>query len=430
MKSALMSFIVIALAAGVGVLAFFLFNTIYGKEFEKRIGEMEMIDVSRNAIEAIKSFSKLSLAYSSQRAFRESACFGGLISDKTWYWICNGYPNVPDINEVRSCAEKFTKEYLNSYFVQYELELPLNIFRENFTECTAEITPAEVFSGTYDEGYFWINCSGAKISLASEKFKSSEEINVSYFLVKNRFWYLFRKIAEWAKENVYGGCVCSMTKTCASCPDAIKACAQAAFQSLQEKFEEDESVECEIVEKVSCCHSEFGPECGENEQCAAWSKECEADCHPECAQIPPPRGVCTPQNLLIFKPKEKSTGEKMKYLYFQSAGNCKIWREYRLEGKSSFKCVDHKYYVPSPKGPVPLVFNINVHAGFRVEHPTNGPCEQYVDCTQPNCECPQGFRECTYHLCENGKCVKKTEYVCGTGCPSDECSSDDECSNE
>lgn len=425
MKSMLMPFIIFILVGAAIVFGFFVFNTTYGEEFEEGITEIKILDLTQNMVEAFKAYSQLSLAYSSQEAFRESACKGGLISDEIWPWICNGMPNIPSIESIKSCTSKFTKYFLTIYLDNFSVELPLEIYKEAPDKCEVEVDYIGVITGKYDEGNFWIKCENVKVSFKGKNLSVSDKFNISYFLINNRFWYMYRKIAEWATENYYTNCICSATFNCLSCSDTDK-CAKEALQKLKEKFENDENVSCKWEKNSKCCNTEIGDSCLEEKKCIAWCNKCCVNCMPACIKETEwdkvYLGLCIPSNLVYFKQKNSESNKNV--FYFSPDEMCRIWNEYRLERSDVFICTDHAYYIPSESGPVPLVFTIRVQAGFRVEHPA---CERLVPCDEPNYDCPQGYRKCVYKVCENGMCVEKTKKICNAPCPQDECKNDDEC---
>lgn len=384
MKAQLMPFIILALVAAVTLLGFFVFNTIYGKGFERSMEGIKKIDVAENVIQNLKAYSQLSLAYSSQEAFRESACNGGIISDQPWVWICWG-PNILPVEDIKQCAGKFSKYFLNIYLDNFTVELPLEVYKKGVDECSVEVNESDVWKGKYDEGNFWIKCSNVSISVRGKDISATDVFNASYFIVNNRFWYLYRKVAEWAKESDYASCICKATVSCYDCYQA-EVCAEDALKKLEEKFKDDKNVKCEWEKDSSCCNTETGDMCQEPKECLPWNKNCVINCRPQCiAETTDLLGSCIPQNLVAYASKDINSRKKYNYetLYFSPEKVCKIWYEHKLERKDVFVCTDHKYYVPSASGPVPLKFTIVAEAGFRVPHPV---CEQLAPCEQSHCE--------------------------------------------
>ena len=126
MKGQLIPLVFLILAVSGVITGYVLFNTFYGTKYEKELFNIRVLNIGSDVIEAFKAYLGLSLTYSSQQALRESACFGGLISEQPWAWICNS-PNPLPVEKSKECSEKFIKYYLNVYASNFSIILPLSL---------------------------------------------------------------------------------------------------------------------------------------------------------------------------------------------------------------------------------------------------------------------------------------------------------------
>ena len=245
-----------------------------------------------------------------------------------------------------------------------------------------------------------VNCTNSSVTLSGKNVLLKEDLNVSSFITKNRFWYLYRKVKEWAEENFYGKCICAATMRCGNCKD-VKKCTLEALKRLQAKF--DEFVECKWEGKTShCCREETGSKCMEPSVCLGWDA-CPTMSQLQCLEPPLDSSVCLPEKLITLKghQKERFNLHREKDFPFLTLSNdnkdllcySKIWNEWKLAGKDVYVCEDHKYYIPSPKGPIPLKFVIVARASFRVPHPL---CERIIEC-----KCPKDAKHC-YECIQTG----------------------------
>lgn len=388
MRGQLIPFVFLILLVFGVISSYVFFNIFYGTKYEREISKIKILNMMSNVIEVFKGYLKLSLSYSAHQALRESACFGGMISgQQPWAWICGG-PNPLPAEESKSCSEKFIKYYLNFYASNFSTTLPVEIAKKNFTDCAMDIDIGEIFSGAYDEGNFWVNCTEASMNLLSKNLQIAERLNTSNFVTHNRFWYLFRIITDWANENYYGKCICSATIGCGDC-NSVDQCAKEALKRLQQRF--DDYVECKREESVKCCEHETGPPCNEPRMCLPWPSACQARCELECVDPPLNSSVCLPKGIVAASGNQNTYNiwERLRFSPTDQEISCFSikWDEWRLAGQDLYWCEDHKYYVPSPNGPIPLKFRIIAQASFRVPHPD---CEYLV-----KCDCPPDVTDCS-----------------------------------
>jgi hypothetical protein len=410
-KGQIIPFVFLLLLISGVILGYIFYNVFYGTRFQAHVTTINIIDTVRNVIEYFKSYLGLSLTYSSHQSLREHACWGGTIGEEINHWICNT-PNPVEVEQSKKCLEKYTKYYLNEYNSLFTTSLPIEITKYNFTDNVYGVDAAGVFSGKYDEGYFWVNSSGAKVSISGENIKNMEKIDTSDFITKNRYWYLFRKFYEWAQDNVYGKCMCSIIgcscssssgeEACTICSDAVRDCAKRALDDLQRRF--DNNVTCKM--KQEACMQGRGPPCLSPSDCLAWASSVRGLCTHDC--IDPSVGARScpitskPGIMSLTYSSQNYNIKNDNTAYFindkfslSSHLNCvsDYWHEGRVAASYSYTCEDQKYYVPSDKGPVPLSFKVIALASWRDQDVCRGtiPCScppdatSCADCTSNGC---------------------------------------------
>jgi hypothetical protein len=378
------------LVAGI-MIGYVFFNTYYGFQYKEQTLQISIIDAIGNVAQSLKNYLTLALSYSSNQALREHACVGGTVGSAPW--ICNK-ANPPPVQQSKECLEKYTVFYFDTYYDMFDSSLPVNITKyTNFTKCVYGIDEEGVFSGNYDEGDFWVNCSGATIIISGVNRNATliENLNTTDVVTKNRYWYMFRKFYEWAMADVYSPCICSIigcscssgsgSETCNSCSGPAEGCAETAFIDLKGRFDSD--ISC-IKEKM-CCQQGVGPSCLPPSGCVAWENPCGAKCNHECAEPSVFKRVCPA--VPGIKEEECSVSEssskgtflvkdfKLSYLSFGGC-TCQTWTEGRVAAGYKYTCQDNKYFVPSDKGPVPLMFSVTAYAFWRKPD----ACKNTIDC--------------------------------------------------
>ena len=365
------------------------FHKYFGISYEEELLDIKKIDTARNVIESFKAFSLLSLEYSAQQTLREGACTSGTIT--TGAWICNN-PTPPDIKGIIDCHNKYITYYFSVYLDKFNISLPLN-FKIKHGNCEEKIDKDKIFDGEYDEGNFWIGCKNLSISVYSEDLANYEEFNISLFLTKNRFWYLFRNFYEWALKNVYGKCICECTSSCQGC-ECVKKCAKLALEDLKQRF--DENVSCKIEEK--CCYRELGEICLPPSDCLTWKnpKKCKVGLcgGPFCEILKQKKELCKPKKIRVKKGGIRLLGESNKE---ENSITCysEIWQENKISATHTYSCEDYKYFIPSDKGPIPLIFKVTAHARWK----DHDACRWFIEC-----ECPKDAKDCSE--CKQTGCTK------------------------
>lgn len=397
MKAQLTPIVFVILSASLIVIGYIFFNLFYGTEYKAHLFQIRLLDAIRNLIEDFKNYIKLSLTYSSHQALREHACWGGTIGDERNHWICNG-PNPVEVETSKKCLEVYTKYYLNEYSSLFYTYLPVKILKYNFTDTVYDVDTLNVFAGKYDEGNFWVNSSGSRIVVSNKNINQFEEISTQDFITKNRYWYLFRKFYEWAMDDVYSPCICSIIdcscssnsgeESCSSCNVPVENCASLALNDLQRRF--DNNVTCKMSRE--CCRQGVGPPCLPPSDCLPWESRCAALCTHECRN-PETHARSCPVSVSSFAPFS-NTKDNLAKLYLQSLEcKCDYWREGRVAAIYSYTCEDHKYYVPSNNGPVPLKFVAVALATWRDQDACKGIRK---------CLCPDNATSCDE--CDNSGC--------------------------
>jgi hypothetical protein len=419
MKSQLIPISFFILSVALIIIGYLFYNLFYGKKYESYILHESILDITRNVIESLKNYLQLSLVYSSHQALREHAKAGGLMPAGDW--ICNN-PSPPSIEDSKECLENYTTYYFNFYFSNFNTSLPLSLLKVNFSQCIYGVNERSVLNGENDEGNFWINCSDGKISVFSEDLKAYEELGINYYITKNRYWFMFRIFREWAENNVYGNCICGC---CVSCGDTkcIEKCANLAYQDLQNRFNiYGNEVECKKPEKICIDHQLGSISCTKRNECLEWTDaKCKCSGHfcenptkqkvsyrfylttsTECMSNKDCCELCGPPYTGCYKCESETTTTTIGTTTTTSTTTttiipkkCEYWIENKLASTYSFTCEDHKYYIPSKKGPIPLTFTVLATVRFR---------------------CPDVCRdtmECKYE-------EEKKKYVCPI-CPENEC---------
>jgi hypothetical protein len=390
MKGQLIPFVFMILLVATVMIGYIFYNTFYGTSYQLQVFQTNVIDAVRNLIEDFKDYVKLSLTYSAQQALREHACKGGLIGAAPW--ICNG-PNPVEPEQSKQCLEIYTKYYLNVYASFFNTSLPVKVSTVNFTNLVYDVNRNDVFAKKYDEGNFWVNSSGGKISISATNINEYENVDMNDFVTRNRYWYLFRNFYDWAMADVYTPCICgkiscschsgSGEQVCTSCRDSVEDCAQRALNDLQRRF--DEYVKCDM--RQECCAQGRGPPCGSPCACLAWPNNiCQSECTHTCKEPPQPPPICpvgssgisfSQIGYSVYNPYSNAKTYKISF----SPDECYCHYEARLAAAYHYWCIDYKYNVPSDKGPVPLIFKVGVIAFLRNPCACCGPCE----C--PGCGC-------------------------------------------
>jgi hypothetical protein len=232
----------------------------------------------------------------------------------------------------------------------------------------------------FDEGNFWVNSSKIDVIVSGKNRRLVEQMNITEFVTKNRFWYMFRIFTEWANEDPLSNCICANigcacgsifpVEGCSSgCMWVAESCSNIALIKLQKKF--DQYVKCEKA--IGCCRQGKGAPCQIPipSPCEEWGG-CSLKCEHSCTE-PMLRTSHSQQeykeinqSASSFQIKSYQFGEELEFsTSLRCPGSIFYWYEARFGTSVSFTCKDYKYYVPSPKGPQPLTFSVLAVASFR-----------------------------------------------------------------
>jgi len=376
-KGQITPFVFLILLVSSITIGYIFFNTYYGTRYKFETFQISVIDAVANVILALKNYLALALSYSDLQALREHACLGGTIG--AGGWIVNG-PNPVTVEQSKECLQEYTLYYFNSYLDLYNTTLPVNITKYPYDSCVYGIDESGVFAKKYDEGYFWVNSSkgAAIVSGLNRNVTMFETLDNADFVTKNRYWYMFRIFYEWAMDDIYSPCICGIiacscgtgsgAETCSSCSAPAEKCAKNALTDLQNRFDKlDDNVKCRMDKQ--CCQQGTGPPCGSPPGCQSWlSTTCLANKEHECMEPEVGKRSCP-----IKASKSSSSAlSESKYITLGLQGYSSIslspggcWYEGRVSAGYKYTCEDQKYYVPSDKGPVPLVFSVVAYAFWR-----------------------------------------------------------------
>ena len=144
-----------------------------------------------------------------------------------------------------------------------------------------------------------------------------------------------------------------------------------------------------------------GPACLPPSPCLPWveGNPCPCACNHECSEPPVADvSICLPSKPSVGYSEYVKKPQPFSLLRFSGSDlNCKCsyWHENRLTAHYRYTCTDHKYYVPSSKGPVPLVFSVSASACWRDQDACKG---------MKICECPADAESCKD--CDNRGCCE------------------------
>lgn len=383
------------------LLSYFLLTSRFFK-YSQQTFETRLIDIFENLKNIVNSYAKLSLYYSTTQNFRS----------ESWPWIWNGF-NPLDFNWLKECKESLTTYFYNAYLQKFNTNLPVNIIIEKSDKCYfPDLKEFDVFSGKNDEGNFTVVCNNSEIKISINTTTLYSFINSSNFITNNRYWYLYRKFYEWARENseIFTSCVCNLVSACSDC-SSIEKCYKILLENLKQKFKDDKYINC-YTDPSPCCTYERGEACKREQKfCYYWEKDCYVPNKIECG--------ATINLYLKERNEEKFSESETKVLSNSeiSAVAC-IWEENRIETRRVYTCEDYKYFESSPSGPDKIVFVSIVYAGFRnprgcVEQ-INCACDESdascEDCNPLNDFCKKCILEC--RDCPKKPCIYPPKKIC------------------
>ena len=187
-------------------------------------------------------------------------------------------------------------------------------------------------------------------------------------------------------DDVYSKCVCGCCVSCSGCACA-EICAEKAYKDLVRRFDKD--VVCYEPEERCCEHKYGGISCEPRKVCLDWiDTKCSCIGH-----------FCSPPPTISMSGVDYEIEDNLNTIFFSDLDcNCKYWVENKLAASYDFVCEDHKYYVPSEKGPVPLKFGVTASAKWRCPDSCLGIAK---------CRCPsdaEDCKDCECPPCPNNPC--------------------------
>ncbi|MFH7904056.1 MAG: hypothetical protein QW409_03865 [Candidatus Aenigmatarchaeota archaeon] len=370
------------------LLSLYLSYFQFGKRIEE-ISNIRTIDIFENIKHIIDGYAKLSLYYATTQNFRE----------ESHTWIHNGF-NPLEFEYLKDCKQNWTTFFFNQYLSKFRVDLPVNIEINSVKKCFFDLEKENVFKGLNDEGNFSVFCNSTNVKIYINETFLLDFINSSNFITNNRYWYLYRKFYEWARENAdkFASCVCGLVKSCATC-NSIEICYRGLLESLKAKFKDDEYVEC-YTDPTPCCYQEHGDLCRLPDICQSWQNRCYVGKNYECPQLEENENKKSYSNnyqseYLVYYSKNVVLSDSQDYITEFYCTSC-IWQENRMETHRRYYCIDYKYYESSPSGPKPLEFTAIVYAGWK----------NYVSCiSEVKNKCENKTTECKNCNYVNGKLV-------------------------
>ncbi len=339
--------------------------------------EIKILQLFQNIVDNFKSYLRIALTYSIDRVIDISAKKGGLITKEpqVWYWIYCG-PNIPSFEKIKRCGELNLNYSLNIYISNYKIELPLSLSTQNVTDCLFNLTEADVEKGFHDEGYYFVQCGNTSIKIEiKDKLSSIENIGeIKEFLMNNRFWYIYRKVKEWALEegSKFASCICECTpegchgfqQPC----ECVEKCAEKAFNALKQKFKDDKYISCDMSEIYSeCSRGDLCHQCNVTGNCIN---------EPSCE-------ICKPPSECYFWEDFKRIPKKNLEcaILRQASSTCKKleckWYWGRAGGNFVISCLDNKYFISQFGSPQPLEFNVGLFCALKSCVCLSSSCKEY-----------------------------------------------------
>jgi hypothetical protein len=376
--------------------------------YQVRIQESSITEIILTKItkylDLIKSFSKNALILSTHAG---TSVVGG--EGITFY--CNN-PTPPTTKQMRYELSSQTLRLLNDYLKNYPVSEPLMIIDiENFT-CVD--TPVEGLEQGLNDENFTVNAYGSNIRISSKENNVSSMNEIFELIPENRFWFLYRKLRDWAYlegwkfEKRVCDCLtykfpknCRVMHNCKDCSEFEECFKNAINETAKdmEDFINDPNVECSG--KPTCCYGEK-ERCvpGAEETCGKWdgSRECNT------CDFLPSEELCiekigaSPEKSCETYEKTKdmisfggeTEEQKISKISFSPeeicGGYCVFYEAGYVNVKAQFTCTDKKYQLslPFPEDRY-LKFTIDTKISLQ----RRGINYQQVPCggIPPNCVC-------------------------------------------
>ncbi|MCX6710604.1 MAG: hypothetical protein NTZ02_00765 [Candidatus Woesearchaeota archaeon] len=355
--------------------------------------------------ELLKTYAFHSLKDSATRAAYESAASGA--GAPNGYWISYSSVTKPEIWEANSNISRYAAIFSNNYlssisgtdFGKVKYEDAGDISMINILVSSPDLQENNGKANA-DEG-FLIEGKGTSpmvVKSAESGEESQSQNSYTTYVYPLRYWYLYRKIDDWAMQNLPTQLSCNFMTTyygvgSGSCPAFViderfvDAIAESSFNSLKQEFDSD--VECSYT--VPCKYAKTEILCAPPADCGdcnvVWpmagcgvcdnSAKCVSGANSDSVKCENPSEIPTPPEEPQIKlssicndPNIQITCPYSPYGYGE---------EQTIKFIMNVTCVDKKYQQPvGSSGFENLKFNFLVHVYLtrRTEPP------------RPECVCP------------------------------------------
>jgi hypothetical protein len=356
--------------------------------------------------ELLKTYAFHSLRESATQAAYESAASGA--GAPNGYWISYSSVTKPEIWMAESNISRYAAAFSNSYLssisgtdfgkVKYEDAGDISII--NILVSSPDLDERNGKANA-DEG-FLIEGKGTSpmvVKSADSGEESQSQNSYTTYVYPLRYWYMYRKIRDWARENLPSQLSCNLMATyygvgSGACPafvipdKAVEHIAELSFNSLKQEFDSDVecsyTLPCEYAKTTILCAPPA--DCGDcnvvwptagcgiedtNAKCVSGAKSNDVECE-NPSEIPKPPEE--PQVEFTGVHNEPNVNTKLcpssPYGYGENQ---------TIKFIMNVSCIDRKYQQPvGSDGFENLKFNFLVHVYLsrRTEPP------------QPECNCP------------------------------------------
>jgi len=362
-------------------------------------------------LDYVKHFSRIAFHFSVHEAASQTAKQGGMspgseVSPRSW--ICNAI-DAPELNEVRFALSNETMKFLSNYIKNFETTTILKVNLSQVSCVDFKVNESDLKKGYADESFEAV-ATGSNILISSDEVNLTSINDITERISFLRFWFMYRKFYDWIQR--YGPeyisdtcnaiskiCECQNSGNCENCPkllNELKNSAQDKVKKLENVFN-DPYVKCYY--NITCCVHEYErckDELRGQSGCVIWEKA------PACKEC-----IKAPWNLPC------GLG-----LQGGCTGGCTYYAEVKTSFKTTFGCIDNKYFVSTPNGTKPLEFRVDATIYLRkFDCFLSLPCQAPPD-TIDRCSCepkPNKPDECWY-VCPAIECDCPLPLACSKDC--------------
>lgn len=332
------------------VLVVWISNRFSEVSLQSRLISSEKLNKITKYLDFVKGVSKDSLVLSAHQGTYE-------VARKNMHYICND-PVPPSTNEIRYELSESTKRILNRYIDNIQISdesVKADVSGYNCVDYPVDNMKLNV--GILDEN-FPVSAYGSKIEIVLDENKVSSKNDISESVVRDRFWFMYRKFKDWSRKSKFTELVCENCMdsvcncqgqepitSCGDCPELLQCVRDKVVFFIENELDEifsDPYVECSG--EVNCCYAETEDCVPRYDGCLVWDKE------NECMQCDEDRSenVCV-ENIL----ERLISGLQGGNAYAQTTTPnqwwiCENWKEARVAVNTIFTCVDKKYELSIP----------------------------------------------------------------------------------